>query len=93
LRQFRNVVRGLAEINVADFKKFLVLKVGELVRVSALLVLETEEGILFKPEGRDYCAFLVRLQLQGQPKGNRDLVVCPERTDFALGFTAGTERR
>lgn len=67
MRQFWDIIGGFAEINIADFEEFLMLKVGELVRVPALLVLEAEEGILLKPEGRYHCAFLICLQLQGQP--------------------------
>ncbi len=45
MRQFRDVIRCFAEIDIANFEEFLVLKVGEFVRVPAFLVLEVEECI------------------------------------------------
>ena len=69
------------------------LKVGEFVRVPALLVLEAEKGIFLKPERRYHRAFLVCFQLQGQPQRDWDLMVGSEGTYFALGFRGCTERR
>ena len=43
--QFWDVIGGFTEINIADFEKFFMLKVGEFVRVSTLLVLEAEKGL------------------------------------------------